>query len=87
MEGQEHSLDHLREFLRMSDKYLLEDVKIECEIRLRDMTTFENIERILEWAETYNADNLKDYCLWKKSASQSDIESVASSFESSLGLH
>lgn len=51
----------------MSDKYLLEDVKIECEIRLRDMTTFENLEKILDWAETYNADNLKDYCLWKKS--------------------
>lgn len=76
----------------MSDKYLLEDVKIECEIRLRDMTTYDNLEKILDWAETYNADNLKDYCLWKKFTSQSDTESRAplssgSSPESFLGLH
>lgn len=64
MEGQEHSIDHLHDFLRISDKYMLEDVKLECEIRLRNMINNTNIHNILEWAETYNADNIKEYCLW-----------------------
>ncbi len=47
---------------------MLEDVKIECEIRLRNMITDENLGNILTWAETYNADNLKDYCLWYRAS-------------------
>lgn len=62
MEGQEHSVDHLHEFLRVSDKYMLEDVKLECEIRLKDYVGTQ--PRIQEWAEMYNADNLKAYCEW-----------------------
>jgi len=65
MEGQEHSVDHLHEFLRVSDKYMLEDVKLECEIRLKDFVGTEGTEtQIQEWAEMYNADNLKAYCEW-----------------------
>ena len=30
-EGQEVSLEYLLEFLRVSDEYLLEDVKLKCE--------------------------------------------------------
>ena len=63
-DGQESSIDHLHEFLRISDKYMLEDVKIECEVRLKNMMTDENLGDILTWAETYNADNLRDYCIW-----------------------
>lgn len=36
-EGQEHSIDHLHEFLRIADLYLIEEVKFECECRLRDV--------------------------------------------------
>lgn len=43
MEGQETSLDHLHEFLRVSDKYVLEDVKIECEIRLKNSVNDANV--------------------------------------------
>ena len=62
MEGQEHSVDHLHEFLWVSDKYMLEDVKLECEIRLKEYVGVQ--PRIKEWAEMYNADNLKAYCEW-----------------------
>jgi len=37
MEGQEHSIDHLHDFLRISDLYLIEEVKFECECRLKNM--------------------------------------------------
>ncbi len=63
-EGQEGSIDHLHEFLRISDKYMLEEFKLECEIRLRNMMSSSNVKSIHNWAELYNADNLKDYCEW-----------------------
>ena len=36
LEGQEHSLEYLFEFLRVSDEYILEDVKMSCEKYLID---------------------------------------------------
>lgn len=36
MEGQEHSLEHLLDFLRLSDLYLLDEVKMYCEKRLSE---------------------------------------------------
>jgi len=65
-EGQETSIDHLHEFLRISDLYLIEEVKFECECRLKNMVDKQSVDLILSWAELYNADNLKDYCVWYK---------------------
>ena len=41
-EGQEMTLDCLFEFLRVSDEYLLEDVKLKCENYLIDILNEEN---------------------------------------------
>ena len=72
MEGQEHSIDHLHEFLRVSDKYMLEEVKLECEIRLRNMAET-NLEQVQEWAEMYNAENLRKYCEWYRTTQTQTI--------------
>lgn len=59
-------MDRLFEFLRVSDQYLLEDVKFECEKRLASLISKENVEELLALSETFNAENLKDYCVWYK---------------------
>ena len=64
LEGQEHSLEYLFEFLRVSDEYILEDVKTCCEKYLIDFLTAENYHLIAEQAELYNADRLREYCSW-----------------------
>jgi len=73
MEGQEHSIDHLHEFLRISDLYLIEEVKYDCEVRLKKMVCKTNVDLILSWAEMYNADLLKEYCIWYKSCKHKKI--------------
>jgi BTB/POZ domain len=64
LEGQEHSLEYLFEFLRVSDEYILEDVKSCCERYLIDFLTADNFFAISEQADLYNAEKLKDYCSW-----------------------
>ena len=63
-EGQELSLDYLLEFLRVSDEYLLEEVKLECEKRLVSMLNEDNVEVITEVAERFNAEKLREHCQW-----------------------
>lgn len=43
-EGQEMSIDCLFEFLRVSDEYLLQDVKLKCESYLIDNLSKDNCE-------------------------------------------
>ena len=42
---------------------MLEEVKLECEIRLKNSVET-NLDEIYEWCEMYNAENLKAYCDW-----------------------
>lgn len=64
MEGQEHSLEHLHEFLRFSDRFMLIEIKKYCEKRLSEILTYENYDEITAFADRYNAENLMAYCLW-----------------------
>lgn len=66
MEGQEHSLEHLHEFLRLSDLYMLDEVKMYCEKRLSEALNIDNFNEIYEAADRYSAENLIKYCLWYK---------------------
>lgn len=66
MEGQEHSLDHLHEFLRLSDLYMLDEVKMYCEKRLSEALNHDNYAEIYEAADRYGADSLLAYCTWYK---------------------
>lgn len=59
-------MEHLIEFLRVSDEYMLEEVKEESEKRLQENLSVENFDIIYECADTYNAENLKEYCKWFK---------------------
>jgi len=61
MEGQEHSLDHLHEFLRLSDCYMLTEVKLYCEKRLSEALNDENFDEIYGAADRYSAENLMAY--------------------------
>ena len=63
-EGQELSLDYLFEFLRVSDEYILEDVKMQCEQYLIQHLNHSNFVTISEMADLYNAERLKEYCNW-----------------------
>ncbi len=58
LEGQEHSLEYLFEFLRVSDEYILEDVKMSCEKYLIDFLNVQNYHSISEQADLYNAERL-----------------------------
>ncbi len=74
LEGQEHSLEYLFEFLRVSDEYILEDVslksfydfqvKLHCEECLINFLTVDNFHLISEHAELYNTERLKEFCNW-----------------------
>ena len=66
MEGQEHSLEHLHEFLRFSDRFMLNEIKMYCEKRLSEILTSENFDEIFAYADRYNAENLLAYWNWFK---------------------
>ena len=60
------AVDLLIDFLRVSDEYLLEELKNNCQaelIKLIDDYTFHTIS---EMGELYNADRIVDYCQWYK---------------------
>ena len=73
----------------MADEYILEDVKMCCEKYLIDFLTVDNFASIMEQAELYNAERLKEYCHWFYrrnasfiSGSQSDMTSLTPSIPS-----
>lgn len=66
MEGQEHSFDHLHEFLRFSDRFLLSEVKMYCEKRFSELLNDDNYDVIYAYADRYNAEHLLAYCNWYK---------------------
>lgn len=56
------AVDLLIDFLRVSDEYLLEELKNNCQgelIKLIDEHTYHTIS---EMGELYNADRIVDYC-------------------------
>lgn len=58
------AVDLLIDFLRVSDEYLLEELKNNCQgelIKLIDEHTYHTIS---EMGELYNADRIVDYCQW-----------------------
>ena len=61
MEGQEHSLEHLHEFLRFSDRFMLNEIKMHCEKRMSEILNHDNYDEIYAYADTYNAEDLMAY--------------------------
>ena len=52
------------EFLRVADVEVLDDVKVQCELKLISVLNSKNYATISDAAEKYNADRLKEYCGW-----------------------
>lgn len=50
--------------LKVSDQFMADDVKIQCEAKLATLINISNFSDISEAAETYNASKLKSYVLW-----------------------
>ena len=63
-EGQELSLDYMLEFLAVSDEFILDEFKIQCQKNLIDMLSIENFEKISKLANKCNANSLIKYCDW-----------------------
>eukprot|EP00357_Protocruzia_adherens_P002441 CAMPEP_0115007148 /NCGR_PEP_ID=MMETSP0216-20121206/20972_1 /TAXON_ID=223996 /ORGANISM="Protocruzia adherens, Strain Boccale" /LENGTH=533 /DNA_ID=CAMNT_0002373965 /DNA_START=591 /DNA_END=2192 /DNA_ORIENTATION=- len=63
-EGQELSLEYLLEFLSVSDEFMLDSIKEQCEAHLVQYTTTENVHDMLDMAEKCNAPQLTAYCHW-----------------------
>jgi N-acetylneuraminic acid mutarotase len=63
-EGQELSLEYMLEFLRVSDEYMLDEIKTECEKHLANLINEKTFHKISEFAMSFHADQLKRYCDW-----------------------
>lgn len=62
--NQEEKLKFLKEMLKASDQFMIDDVKLQCEEKLTIMMNKENFKEIAEAAETFNAHELKAYSQW-----------------------
>lgn len=56
------AVDLLIEFLRVSDEYLLEELKNNCQAVLIQLIDEYTYHTIAEMGELYNADRIVDYC-------------------------
>ena len=61
---QNFTFDSLKLLLKLSDQYLVSRLKSFCEVSLADFITEENIMHVLRTANDYNADSLRDVCLY-----------------------
>ena len=60
------AVDLLIDFLRVSDEYLLEELKNNCKAELIKLIDEYTYHTISEMGELYNADRIVDYCQWFK---------------------
>lgn len=60
------AVDLLIDFLRVSDEYLLEELKNNCQAELIKLIDEYTYHTISEMGELYNADRIVDYCQWFK---------------------
>jgi hypothetical protein len=58
------AIDHLIDFLRVADEYLLEDVKTHCQSELIQLIDENTYQVISEMGELYNAERIVEYCQW-----------------------
>ena len=56
------AVDLLIDFLRVSDEYLLEELKNNCQAELIKLIDEYTFHTIAEMGELYNADRIVDYC-------------------------
>lgn len=62
--GEKEIMEAAIEFLRVADVEVLDDVKVQCELKLISILNAKNFALISEAAEKYNADRLKEFCGW-----------------------
>ena len=52
--------------LKIGDEFLVDSLKLECEKQLHSLVNQSNLNIILDFAEKFNAYQLKKYCEWMK---------------------
>ena len=60
----EEKFNYLREFLKVADQLVIDDIKQQCEVKLSEHITPANSALMGEIAELYNATQLKAYVQW-----------------------
>ena len=64
LEEEEDNIDVIIDILRVADEEFLNDVKMKCEQRLIELCCEQNFVYIDHVSDLYNANRLKEFCLW-----------------------
>lgn len=64
LEEDQDNVETIIDILRVADEEFLDDVKMICEQRLIKLCTVQSFVYIFHVADLYNANRLKDFCLW-----------------------
>lgn len=56
-------IEHLFKVLILADQLCVTSLKVECERLLTDLITIKNLPTVLTFADSYNADYLKEHCM------------------------
>jgi N-acetylneuraminic acid mutarotase len=63
-EGQEMSVDFLIEILQAADRFLIDPIRIKCEVIISERVNKENVYDIVNAVENTRTEFLKEYCSW-----------------------
>jgi len=74
--NQEDCVTHYIELVKIADRFMIDDIKKQCEVALVKYITHENASTLEETADLYKANQLKDYIMWYRSTQHSEIKTL-----------